>query len=86
MFRWVLIEIELDLFVDYKTSFAFVLPTDAVKSSKHYYAIFIRATRFESQDINKRFLSNLTFNVLRWVLIEIEFDLCGRRIKVERKL
>ena len=84
MFRWVLIEIELDLFVDYKTSFAFVLPTDAVKSSKHYYAIFIRATR--SQDINKRFLSNLTFYVFHWVLIEIEFDLCGRRIKVERKL
>ena len=35
MFRWVLIEIELDLVVDYKTSFAFVLATDAVSSSKH---------------------------------------------------
>ena len=80
MFRWVLIEIELDLFVDYKTSFAFVLPTDAVKSSKRYYAIFIH------RDINKRFLSNLRFNVFRWVYIEIELYLCGRRIKVERKL
>jgi len=45
VFCWVFIEIELDLFVDYKTSFAFVLATDAVKSSKHYYAIFI-STRF----------------------------------------
>ena len=48
MFRWVFIEIELDLFVDYKTSFAFVLATDAVSSSKHYFAIsaiFIRDPR-----------------------------------------
>ena len=35
VFRWVFIEIELDLFVDYKTSFAFVLATDAASSSKH---------------------------------------------------
>ena len=49
VFRWVLIEIELDLFVDYKTSFTFVLATDAVKSGKHYYAILIRVTRFASQ-------------------------------------
>ena len=30
MLRWVFIEIELDLFVGYKTFFAFVLATDAV--------------------------------------------------------
>ena len=35
VFRWVFIEIELDLFVDYKTSFAFVFATDTVSSSKH---------------------------------------------------
>ena len=35
VFRSVFIEIELDLFVDSKTSFAFDLGTDAVSSSKH---------------------------------------------------
>ena len=71
MFRWVLIEIELDLFVDYKTSFAFVLPTplnQANITTQFSFALLDSHHR----DINK--------------LFEIELDLCGRRIKVERKL
>ena len=46
MFRWVLIEIELDIFVDYKTSFAFVLATDAVKvhtTRNFFISLFERA-------------------------------------------
>ena len=68
MFHWVLIEIELDLFVDYKTSFAFVLATDAVKS-----------IRITETSINV-FFSNFRFNVFCWVLIEMELDLCGHRM------
>ena len=85
MFRWVLIEIELDLSVDYKTSFTFVLATrlnQANITTQFSFALLDSRHR----DINERFPFNLRVNVFRWVLIEIELDLCGRRKKVERKL
>ena len=83
MFRLVLIEIELDLFVDYKTSFSFVLPTDV---GNIITQISFALLDSHHRDINQRFLSNLRVNVFLWVLIEIELDLCGSCIKVERKL
>ena len=45
VFRWVFIEIEFDLFVDYKTSFGFVLAIDAVSSRKHITSQFSFATQ-----------------------------------------